>query len=75
MASCTRIDRCPLFKHFSLKASLVIWTSRYCTGDYGRCERLKRATAGVAVPPVMLPNGRMLLVPLDQAELRDTGPI
>jgi len=71
--ACERIDRCPLFKHFSLKSSLLIWTTAYCKGDYQRCERLRRATAGIAVPSHMLPNGKLLAVPLEQAELEDTG--
>jgi hypothetical protein len=75
MSSCARVERCPLFQHFALKSSLLIWTTRYCNGEFSRCERLKRATAGQAVPATMLPNGKMLMVPLEQAELKDTGPI
>ncbi len=73
--ACDRVERCPLFKHFSLKSSLLIWTTAYCNGNFQRCERLKRATAGLQVPTHMLPNGKLLTVPLEQAELKDTGAV
>ena len=73
MASCSRMGSCPLFKQFSIKASLVVWTSRYCESDFARCARLQLATAGKPVPLNLLPNGRMLGVPLEAAELKDTG--
>ncbi len=73
MAGCARMSGCPLFKQFSLKASLVVWTGRYCEGDFARCARLQLATAGKPVPLNLLPNGRMLEVPLEAAELKDTG--
>ncbi len=73
MASCTRIEGCPLFKQFSIKASLIIWTTRYCNGEFSRCERLKLASAGKAVPVNLLPNGKLLAVPLDRADAKDTG--
>ncbi len=73
MATCTRMNGCPLFKQFSLKASLAVWTSRYCEGDFARCARLQLATGGKPVPLNLLPNGRMLDVPLEVAELKDTG--
>jgi hypothetical protein len=75
MPSCERIQGCPLFKHFSLKSSLVIWTTTYCNSDFSRCERLRRATAGQPVPVNLLPNGKMLAVALDRAELADTGAV
>jgi hypothetical protein len=64
---------CPLFKQFSLKSSLIIWTTRYCNSDFARCERLKLAVSGRAVPLNLLPNGKLLGVPLEQAEFKDTG--
>jgi len=73
MASCERMTRCPLFKQFSLKASLAVWTAGYCESDFARCERLKLANAGQPVPLNLLPNGKMLGVPLERAELKDTG--
>ncbi len=73
MATCTRMNGCPLFKQFSLKASLAVWTSRYCETDFASCARLQLATAGKPVPVNLLPNGRMLTVPLEAAELKDTG--
>lgn len=75
MPSCTRINSCPLFKQFSIKASLLVWTARYCESDFARCERLKLAVEGKPVPLNLLPNGRMLAVPLEVAELHDTGKV
>jgi hypothetical protein len=69
------MERCPLFKQFSLKSSLTIWTTRYCNDDYSRCERLKRAKSGQVVPVNLLPNGKMLAVALERAELEDTGEL
>jgi hypothetical protein len=68
MASCARLDTCPLFKAFSMKSSLKIWQSYYCEGDWGKCERWKLASAGTSVPLNLLPNGRKLDVPLDKLE-------
>ena len=68
MASCERISTCPLFKQFSIKAALVVWTTRYCESDFGRCERLKLAQAGKPVPLNLLPNGKMLYRSLEEAE-------
>jgi hypothetical protein len=55
-----------MFQQFAVKPSLGVWKAFFCEGDFGRCERLKKFTAGNAVPPGLLPNGRMLDVPLDQ---------
>ena len=73
MASCTRIGGCPLFAQFSIKASLVVWTTHYCEGDFARCARLKLATEGKLVPPNLLPNGKMLGVSLEKATPKDAG--
>ncbi len=73
MAGCARMSGCPLFKQFSLKASLAVWTSRYCESDFARCARLQLANEGKPIPLNLLPNGRMLEVPLEAAELKDTG--
>jgi hypothetical protein len=75
MASCDRISTCALFKQFSIKASLIVWTTRYCENDFGRCERLKLANAGLPVPVNLLPNGKMLGVPLEQATPKDAGTV
>jgi hypothetical protein len=71
MAACDRIERCPLFQQFSMKAALRVWVAQYCERDFGRCERLKLALQGHPVPRNMLPNGRMLRVALEQAEVSD----
>ncbi len=73
MAVCSRMSNCALFKQFSIKASLVVWTTRYCESNFTRCARLHLATEGKPVPLNLLPNGRMLGVPLEAATLRDTG--
>jgi hypothetical protein len=75
MASCSRVAGCPLFKHFSIKASLLVWTRSYCEGGFARCERLKLADAGLPVPPNLLPNGKLLAVSLDRAGPSDAGAI
>ena len=75
MASCSRMGGCPLFKQFSIKASLAVWTARYCESDFARCARLQLATEGKPIPLNLLPNGRMLGVPLEHAELADTGTV
>ena len=71
MASCSRIQGCPLFAQFSLKSSIRVWMSRYCEDDFARCERLKLATSGAPVPPNLLPNGKLLQVAVAQAEVHD----
>ena len=68
MPSCARIATCPLFKQFSIKSSLKVWQSYFCEGDFDRCERWKRVAAGQPVPPQLLPNGRMLDVPVEQLQ-------
>jgi hypothetical protein len=65
MAACARIDACPLFKQFSMKSSLKVWQAYYCEGDWSRCARWKLVDAGRPVPMNLLPNGRMLTVPMD----------
>jgi hypothetical protein len=69
--SCARISTCPLFKAFSMKSSLRVWQSYYCEGEFNRCERWKRVAAGQPVPANLLPNGRLLEVPVEQLELKD----
>ena len=65
MASCARVATCPLFKQFSMKSSLKVWQAYFCEGDFNRCERWKLVAAGHPVPPALLPNGRMLEVPVE----------
>ena len=75
MEPCSRVTRCPLFKCFSVKSALVVWTTRYCQGNPDRCERLKLATAGMPVPPNLLPNGKLLNVPFEVAGPEHVGNI
>jgi hypothetical protein len=66
MAACARLDACPLFQQFSMKSSLKVWQAYYCEGDWSRCERWKLVAADKPVPANLLPNGRILSVPLEQ---------
>ena len=66
--ACARIAACPLFKQFSLKSSLRVWQSYYCEGDFTRCERFKLASASAPVPKNLLPNGKVLELPLERLE-------
>lgn len=64
--ACSRVVACPLFKQFSLKSSLKVWQSYYCEGDFTRCERYKLSSGACTVPPNLLPNGKLLDVPIDR---------
>lgn len=66
--ACARVETCPLFAQLKMKSSLKFWQTYYCEGDFARCERYKLASSGQKVPPSLLPNGKLLLVPLDQLE-------
>ena len=68
--SCARVATCPLFKAFSMKSSLKVWQSYYCEGSFERCERWKLVASGKPVPAALLPNGRMIEVPMEQLEAR-----
>ena len=71
MPSCPRVAAgCPLFRQFSMKSSLAVWQSYYCDGMYERCQRWQLVGKGQQVPLNLLPNGRLLEVPLDQLEAR-----
>ena len=70
-AACDRVVTCPLFARFSVGAALGVWKTYYCEGEFTRCERWKMAQAGREVPTNLLPNGRMLQVPLERIEPRD----
>ncbi len=67
-SGCPRVGLCPLFAQFTVKASLKLWQGYYCDGGYDRCERYKLAATARPVPSNLLPNGRMLDVPLEQLE-------
>jgi hypothetical protein len=72
-SSCSRLRTCPLFRAFSIKSSAKIWRAYYCEGDFERCERWRLAEAGKPVPVNLLPNGRLLDVPIEQLEAKHTG--
>lgn len=46
-----------MFPRFQSEAILRIYQIRYCEGDFGRCERYKRASDGVMPPASLLPDG------------------
>lgn len=73
MESCGRLSSCQMFRVFSGKPSLAVWRGRYCEGQFADCERLKLALEGREIPAGLLPNGRMLRVAPEDAELDDTG--
>jgi len=58
--TCSHVASCPLFRLFTLNASLQLWRSNYCDGRFESCERFKLSLAGRQVPSNMLPNGKML---------------
>jgi hypothetical protein len=53
-----------MFAAFSLKSSLKVWQSLYCELQPGRCERLKAFHANSPCPDNLLPNGKLVNVPL-----------
>ncbi len=68
MSACVRVSTCPLFAQFRMKSSLRFWQTYYCEGDFNHCERYKMVLAKRPVPQNLLPNGKLLDVPLDQLE-------
>jgi hypothetical protein len=66
--TCPRVGNCALFAQFRMKASMAVWQAHYCEGDHARCERFKLVLQARPVPPQLLPNGRLLEVPLAQLE-------
>jgi hypothetical protein len=51
-----------------VKSSLKVWQAFFCQGAFQNCERYKLVVQGKPVALQLLPNGRMLEVPLDQLE-------
>jgi hypothetical protein len=43
-----------------MKEALNVLIIKYCEGKYETCSRYKAALSGKAVPPALLPNGRVL---------------
>ena len=59
-----------MFAALSLKSSLKVWRELYCERSPGRCERLRAFHAQAPCPDHLLPNGKLLDVPLKQIEPR-----
>jgi hypothetical protein len=53
-----------MFAVFSVKATLSVWQSFYCEERPERCERLRAFLANSPCPDTLLPNGRLIDVPL-----------
>lgn len=66
MSSCARLSTCPLFHELARKPALKVWKAYWCEGAFERCERWRRFEAGQPVPVNLLPNGRLLDVPLEE---------
>jgi hypothetical protein len=62
MPICSHARSCELYAQFSIKASLRVWTLRYCEGDQDACQRHRTLATGKPVPPTLLPNGKLLKV-------------
>jgi hypothetical protein len=60
VASCPRLTTCSLHPLFTLKASLGVWQTNYCSSNFAACARYRLAQAGAPVAPNLLPNGKML---------------
>lgn len=67
---CPYTAACPMFAAFQDKATLRVWQSMYCERAPARCERLKAFEAGAPCPDNLLPNGRLVDVPLALVEPR-----
>ena len=60
-----------MFAALSLKASLGTWRALYCETAPRHCARLKAFLAGAPCPDNLLPNGRLLKIPLRELEPKD----
>ena len=66
MAGCPYTTLCDLHQSIGMEAALRVWQSFYCDGCFARCERFKLADAGHVVPPRLLPNGRLVDLPVSR---------
>ncbi len=57
---CPHLAACELFPRFQKRASLKVWQTFYCEGDYEGCARFKLSLRSLPVSPNLLPNGREL---------------
>lgn len=51
------MEGCAMFPLLNLSGTLKTWKIRYCSNDYGQCERYRRTERGQPVAPDMMPNG------------------
>lgn len=58
--SCPHMKGCEMYQIFEFSETLSVWKTRYCTGNYERCERFVRSAKGQPVPVNLLPNGHLL---------------
>jgi hypothetical protein len=68
MSSCPRLATCPLFFELARKPALKVWKAYWCEGAFAGCERWRRFEAGEEAPLNLLPNGRLLDVPLEEVD-------
>lgn len=61
--SCPHMKTCEMYEIFTFSETLAVWKTRYCSGDYKRCERFLRSSRGQPVPVNLLPNGHVLEKP------------
>jgi hypothetical protein len=63
--SCSHTASCPLYSLFKSQALLGVWKVTYCDTDQHReCARFVLTCEGRSVPPNLLPNGKLLNIPL-----------
>lgn len=60
---CPHVEGCELFPRFKVAATLGVWKTLFCEGNYSRCARYKQSLEGKPVPPDLLPNGQRLIIP------------
>lgn len=58
MAKCERLKKCPFFTDqiSSMPSVAELMKSNYCFGDKTLCARYQLASAGITVPPDLIPN-------------------
>lgn len=58
MASCEKLTTCPFFsgQMANMPGVADLMKSTYCLGDKKKCARYRVSSAGIAVPPDLLPN-------------------
>jgi len=58
MADCERLTTCPFFsgQMTDMPGVAHLMKEMYCLGDKKKCARYQVASAGISVPPDLLPN-------------------